>query len=211
MFNEGNTVEALVCDCLSGPIRSGDSTGVGESGANDGRQSLGWRYVPTAEMPRRPEDVLVEPWVREALIRLNPEIAAHPDRADDVLYKLRAIIMGVRSDGVVKANEEFSAWLTGERSMPFGKNGEHVTIQLIDFTLQKNDYVVTRQYTFRAGATEKRADIVLLVNGIPIVVIEAKTPVRACQSWFDGATQVHEDYERNVPELFVPNLLSVAT
>ena len=41
------------------------------------------------------------------------EIAAQPDRADDVLYKLRAIIMGVRSDGLVKANEEFAAWLTG--------------------------------------------------------------------------------------------------
>ena len=71
--------------------------------------------------------------MREALIRLNPEIAAQPDRADDVLYKLRAIIMGVRSDGLVKANEEFAAWLTGERSMPFGENGEHVTIRLIDF------------------------------------------------------------------------------
>jgi len=211
LFNEGNTVEALVCDRLSGPARSGYSTMVRESGADYKQQGLGWRYVASTEIQRRTQDVLVEPWVREALIRLNPEIAAQPDRADDVLYKLRAIIMGVRSDGVVKANEEFSAWLTGGRSMPFGKNGEHVTIQLIDFTLQQNDYVVTRQYTFRAGATEKRADLVLLVNGIPLVVVEAKTPVRACQSWFDGAIQIHEDYERNVPELFVPNLFSVAT
>ncbi|PWB82027.1 MAG: DEAD/DEAH box helicase, partial [Candidatus Methylomirabilota bacterium] len=70
---------------------------------------------------------------------------------------------------------------------------------------------VTTQYSYRAGATEKRADLVLLVNGIPLVVIEAKTPVRASQSWLDGALQVHDDYERNVPELFVPNLLSVAT
>ncbi len=120
--------------------------------------------------------------------------------------------MGVRSDGLVKANEEFAAWLTGERSMPFGANGEHVTIRLLDFAeLERNQYVVTTQYTFRAGATEKRADLVLLVNGIPLVVIEAKTPVRASQSWLDGAIQIHDDYERNVPELFVPNILSVAT
>ena len=51
----------------------------------------------------------------------------------------------------------------------------------------------------------------LLVNGIPLVVIEAKTPVRSSQSWLDGALQVHDDYERNVPELFVPNVFSVAT
>ena len=48
----------------------------------------------------------------------------------------------------------------------------------------------------------------LLVNGIPLVVIEAKTPVRASQSWVDGALQMHDDYERNVPELFVANVLS---
>ena len=91
---------------------------------------------------------------REALIRLNPEIAAQPDRAEDVLYRLRAILMGVRSDGLVKANEEFSAWLTGERSMPFGERGEHVTIRLIDFdNLERNQYVVTTQFTCRSGAS----------------------------------------------------------
>ena len=57
--------------------------------------------------------MLVEDQLREALIRLNPEIAAQPDRADEVLYRLRAIVMGVRDDGLVKANEEFAAWLTG--------------------------------------------------------------------------------------------------
>ncbi len=46
---------------------------------------------------------------------------------------------------------------------------------------------------------------------MPLVVIEAKTPVRSSQSWLDGALQVHDDYKKNVPELFVPNLFSVAT
>ena len=150
--------------------------------------------------------------MREALLRLNPEIAAQPDRADDVLYRLRAILMGVRTDGLVRANEEFAAWLAGERSMPFGADGEHVTVRLVDLEdVERNQYVVTTQYTVRSGANERRADLVLLVNGLPLVVIEAKTPVRSSQSWFDGATQVHDDYERNVPDLFVPNLCSVAT
>jgi len=209
-FNESNTVEAYIRDRLAGTARLPHDRVAAETGPAWG--GIGWKYAPPQDVPRQPQDILVEPWVREALIRLNPEIAAHPDRADDVLYKLRAIIMGVRGDGLVKANEEFAAWLTGERSMPFGKNGEHVTIRLLDFAdMARNEFVVTNQYTYRAGATEKRADLVLLVNGVPLVVIEAKTPVRASQSWLDGAIQVHEDYERNVPELFVPNLLSVAT
>jgi type I restriction enzyme R subunit len=211
-FTESNTVEAYIRDRLAGPVRSTHPDEVRELGATYGPSGPGWGYVPTVDVPRQLQDVLVERWVREALIRLNPEIAAHPDRADDVLYRLRAIIMAVRSDGLVKANEEFAAWLTGERSMPFGPNGEHVTIRLIEFADQtKNEYVVTTQYTFRAGATEKRADLVLLVNGIPLVLIEAKTPVRSSQSWLDGAIQIHEDYERNIPELFVTNLLSVTT
>jgi type I restriction enzyme R subunit len=211
-FSESNTVEAYIRDRLAGPVRSARANEFRGPHAVYGTSGIGWRYAQPADVPRQPQEALVESWVREALIRLNPEIAAEPDRADDVLYKLRAIIMGVRSDGLVKANEEFAAWLTGERSMPFGKDGEHVTIRLLDFTdTTRNDHVVTTQYTFRAGATEKRADLVLLVNGIPLVVIEAKTPVRASQSWLDGVIQIHDDYERNVPELFVPNLISLAT
>ena len=108
-FTESNTVEAYIRDRLAGPVKALAATWSGSTGKAYG---LGWRYAPPADVPRQPQDVLVESWMREALIRLNPEIAAQPDRADDVLYKLRAIIMGVRSDGLVKANEEFAAWLT---------------------------------------------------------------------------------------------------
>ena len=211
-FTESNTVEAYIRDRLAGPGSRGQPEIVRETDSEASPGGLGWRYVNPANLPRQPQEALVELWVREALIRLNPEIAIRPDRADDVLHKLRAIIMSVRDDGLVKANEEFAAWLTGERSMPFGENGEHVTIRLLDFQdMTNNCCVVTTQYTYRAGASEKRADLVLLINGLPLVLIEAKTPVRSSQSWLDGALQIHDDYERNVPELFVPNLLSIAT
>ena len=212
MFNEANTVEAFIRDLLSGGQVQATSVSTGLARIAGQICGLGWHYLDAENLPRQTQEALVEEHLRDALIRLNPTIAARPDRVDDVLYRLRAIIMGVRTDGLVKANEEFAAWLTGGRSMPFGENGEHVTIKLIDFDdVEQNQYVVTQQFTFRAGATEKRADLVLLINGIPLVIIEAKTPVRASQSWLDGALQVHEDYERNVPELFVPNVFSIAT
>jgi type I restriction enzyme, R subunit len=212
MFNEANTVEAFVRDRLCGAITHYTAVGPGRAMRHGQISGLGWHYLAQKNLHRQPHQALVEDHLREALVRLNPEIAAHPDRADDVLYRLRAILLSVRTDGLVKANEEFAAWLTGERSMPFGANGEHVTIHLIDFAdVERNQYVVTNQYIFRAGATEKRADLVLLVNGIPLVLIEAKTPVRSSQSWLDGALQVHDDYEANVPELFVSNVFSVAT
>ena len=214
MFNEANTVEAYVRDLLAGPIKAVPVNAAQESQASYGPspKGIGWRYAAPAEVPRQIQEVLVEPWLRDALIRLNPEIATDPDRADEVLYKLRAIVLSVRSDGLIRANEEFTAWMRGERSMPFGPNHEHVPVRLIDLDdPAQNQYVVTQQYTYRAGPTERRADLVLLVNGLPLVLIEAKTPVKKCISWVDGAVQVHDDYEKFVPELFVCNVFSVAT
>jgi len=95
--------------------------------------------------------------------------------------------------------------------MPFGPNHEHVAVRLVDFDDPANNhYVLTTQYSFRAGATTQRLDLVLLVNGFPLVVIEAKTPVRSSVSWADGAHQIQR-YEADAPELFVSNVFSVAT
>ncbi|MBW4591790.1 MAG: type I restriction endonuclease subunit R [Brasilonema angustatum HA4187-MV1] len=212
MFNEANTVEALVRDLLCGRITATAPPDPGLSRNGNKLKGVGWHFLPTQDIPRQPQDVFVESFLRDALIRLNPEIAANPNRAEEVLYRLRAIVLSVRSDGIIKANEEFTAWLRGDRSMPFGENHEHTTVRLIDpINLDNNQYIVTTQYTFRAGPAERRADLVLLVNGLPLVLIEAKTPVRKAVSWIDGALQVHDDYEKNVPELFACNVFSVAT
>lgn len=213
-FNESNTVEAYIRDLLVSSFKVKEENGAQESIANyfPSLTGIAWIYMAPADIPRQNQEILVEAWLRDALIRLNPEIAAQPDLANEVLYRLRAIVLSVRSDGLIRANEEMTAWMRGERSMPFGQNNEHVPVRLIDLEdLSQNQYVVTQQFTYRAGATERRADLVLLVNGLPLVLIEAKTPVKKCISWVDGAIQVHDDYEKFVPELFVCNVFSVAT
>lgn len=211
-FNEASTVENLIRDLLCGGVLHHTAVGPGLSRKAGQLAGAGWHFLAAKDIPRPYHETLVEPWLREALVRLNPTIAAREDRADEVIHRLRALLLGVRSDGLVRANEEFTAWLRGERSMPFGRNNEHVTVRLIDFEdLEQNQYVLTRQFTVQSAGAERRADIVLLVNGIPLVVVEAKTPVRLASSWVDGALQVHDDYERYVPELFAPNVFSVAT
>ena len=71
MFNEDNTIEKMVISTLT---------------------KNGWNFISADDLPRDFSDVMVEPMVKEALIRLNPEIAEEPSRADEVIYKLRAII-----------------------------------------------------------------------------------------------------------------------
>jgi type I restriction enzyme R subunit len=196
MFNEQNTVEDYLRDRLTR----------GEHGRP------AWKYINGKELERGEEDVLIDADVRRALVDLNPDIAADPSRVDEVLYKLQAIIVSAAGGGLVRANEEFRAWLMAERTMPFGADGEHVDVRFIDFEHpDRNNMVLAQQVTFRQGQVEVRFDLVLFVNGIPLVVIEAKTPVRKAVTWVDGAIQVHDDYEHNAPRFFVPNAFSVAT
>jgi type I restriction enzyme R subunit len=209
-FNELNTIESYLIYKLSGTkIDNMTGTGIAEPAPVYG--DYPWKYIPAQEFIRKPEDVLVEKELKEALIKINPTIAENPDRADEVIYKLRAILLSVDTTGLVKANEEFSKWLTGEKTMPFGENNQHVPVNLIDFeNTGNNSYIITNQYTV-IGKTEKRPDIVFLINGIPVVVGELKTPVRPAISWLDGAVDIQDDYENTIPQLFVPNLFSFAT
>ena len=211
-FNELNSVEYYIVNKLSGVnLNAPDATSPTLKEDAPAYGSFLWQYRSAAELNRPTDQVLLEGELREALIRINPEINANPTFADEVIYKLRTIFVVANQTGLVRANEEFHAWLTGEKTMPFGENNQHVPVRLIDFNnLDKNRFIVTNQYAVKALET-KIPDIVLLINGIPIVVGEAKTPIRPSVSWLDGAYEVHNIYENSIPQLFVPNLLSFAT
>ena len=209
MFNEENTVEQMVIDTLCGSFPGGM---VAEETADYAAGIKRWNFIPAEELNREPSEVFVESMVRDALIRLNPEIKDQPDRADEVLYRLRTIPLAVESEGLVRANELFAEWLQGEKTMPFGERGEHTPIRLIDFeNLANNEFVVTSQWVYPVKEGGKRFDIVLLVNGFPLVIGETKTPVRPAVTWVDGANDIHNGYERSVPQMFVSNVFSFAT
>ena len=208
MFTELNSVEHFIIKRLSGRNLN-DKT----NQFHDPEVSYKgkWQYKTAAELIRSVNEVLLEQELKEALIRLNPEIKAKPELADEVIYKLRAILISVNQMGLVKVNEEFFKWLSGDRTMPFGDNNRHVPIKLIDFdNLSNNTYIATNQFRIHHRETEI-PDIVLFINGIPVVVGEAKTPIRPSISWLDGASEINEVYENTVPQLFVPNILSFAT
>ena len=210
-FTELNSVEYFIIHQLSG-INLNDQASsdfeIAEPATPFGKS---WQFKTAEQLGRGINEVMVEADVKSTLIRLNPEIKAKPELADEVIYRLRAILISVNQIGLVKANEEFYKWLTGEKTMPFGKNNRHVTVRLIDFEdYSQNKYIVTNQFRIHARES-KIPDVVLLINGFPVVVGEAKTPIRPSISWLDGAHEIHSVYENAVPQLFVPNILSFAT
>ena len=192
-FNEDNTIEQMIISTL---------------------KSNGWKYIPAEELPRMHSDVLVEPMVKEALIRLNPEIAEDPSRADEVIYKLRTVILSVQPHNLVTQNEVFKKMIFEENSYPFGKDGRMVPIRFFG-TMRKedlalNEYVVTNQWVYPQAEGGKRLDIVLLINGFPIAVGELKTPVRSAITWLDAAGDISA-YEKSIPAMFVTNVFNFAT
>ena len=208
-FNEANAVEAFIRDLLCGGVTDHTSVGPGLARHNNQLSGLGWHYLSHHELPRQPQEALVEDHLREALIRLNPTIATNPDRADDVIYQLRAIIMGVRSDGLVKANEAFVDWLTGEKSMPFGESGEHVTIELEAPGLEKDEIDVSvdeRQVTItgqkRVESERREGSMVIRERAFGRFQRTIPTPVAVTA---EGA---EASYRRGVLRIRVPKLAS---
>jgi type I restriction enzyme R subunit len=205
-FNELNSVENYIIHQLSG-------VNLNHNNWQEEKVPYGfeWKYKSADQLKRGVNEVIEEEELRNALIRINPEITKQPERADEVIYKLRAILISVNQTGLVRANEEFHKWLVGEKTMPFGENNNHVPVRLIDFEKPENNtFIITNQYRIHHRET-KIPDIVLLVNGMPLVIGEAKTVIRPSISWLDGAHEIHDVYEDAVLQLFVLNLLSFAT
>ena len=96
-FNELNSVEHYIIHQLSG-------VNLNSNEPQEPKISYGaeWQYKSAADLNRSLNEVLIEKELKEALIRLNPEISAKHELADEVIYKLRAILISVNQIGLVK-------------------------------------------------------------------------------------------------------------
>ncbi|WP_207309124.1 type I restriction endonuclease subunit R [Desulfobacter hydrogenophilus] len=218
-FNEMNTIENALRDHLVGKPVTAQTGMVAEETAEyiTSNRDLKWKYVHGENLVlygKQPQDVFVDTWLKDTLCRLNKPLATNPDLADEVIHRLRGVLLEAGYSGLIRANEIFQDWLLGRISMPLGKDGEHITIHLLDFdTPQNNHFVVSQQVQF-TGTRDCYFDLVLYVNGLPLVVGEVKTPVRDAISWQDGAADFlggQKHYWENQKAFFVPNLLCFAS
>lgn len=188
-FNEDNTVEQMLINAAG---------------------NAGWIYVEPNAVPRLPDEVFVVEWLNTALLKLNP---ITPDQAAMVIDKLRAVVYSCNNiEDLVAANDKFRKLLFEENSYPFGQDGDNINIKFFDEDMSKNRCVVTNQWQYPRLSHEggKRLDLVYLINGIPLVVGEAKTPVRPDVTWADGAVDILH-YEKSIPQMFVSNILTFAS
>ncbi|WP_285828083.1 type I restriction endonuclease subunit R [Bacteroides acidifaciens] len=127
---------------------------------------------------------------------------------DEAISKLKDIEIG----SLPQRNELFMDYLQHGIEVSFfnGKEQRNDIIYLIDYNdknIKRNDFKVINQWTFVENS-EKRADIILFVNGLPLVVIELKSPSREETNVSEAYLQLR-NYMKEIPSLFVYNVFCV--
>ena len=160
----------------------------------------GYRYIHPdehANLRTRENEVLFKPLLIDALIRIN----AIPESTAAAVFNDLAGLAD---------NEKWLEVLRGNYSRQVPGEETHRTINLIDFdNIENNDFACTNQLRVQ-GEVVRKPDVVIYVNGIPLVVIEAKSPINPSQNAFDAIDQIRSA-EKEVPRLFHSNLFNIAT
>ncbi|RLE15096.1 hypothetical protein DRJ04_01120 [Candidatus Aerophobetes bacterium] len=171
-------------------------------------QRLGWKYINPGEMNAKREEDFEDPLVieelRNALRKINPGLELTDGDLDFIIVSLRTIPANL--EGIKRFLDIFRNGLV----IPLQKEGKERVIKLIDLEIiENNEFVVTNQFRVE-GLRPRRPDIVLLVNGIPLVLIECKNPTAGEVDWLDAYKDI-KIYEEDIPEIFKYVQFSIAT
>ena len=172
-------------------------------------QKIGWTYLGTDELKSRRkeglEEVLVTEDLRRSIRRINNGIEFSEADLDFIILRLRTLPLNI--EGISR----FLDFLRNGLVVPIQKENQERVVRLLDFeNVENNEFVVTNQYKVEGLKGSIRADVVLLVNGIPLVLVECKSPIREEVSWYNAYTDIKE-YEDKVPDLFKYVQFSIAT
>lgn len=161
-------------------------------------QEIGWEYIsPSDAMALRGGDTgLYFTGILEAqLIRLNPGIV-DLSRTPDILRRLHLL------KPTIEGNKDAHSWMRGEQSVFVPEEKRERNVRVIDFEHPENNlYHVTDEWWQKGTVYNNRADVVFLINGIPVAIAELKNATKQ-DGIALGVDQIRR-YHRETPEMFV--------
>src|SRR5688500_5082826 len=179
-------------------------------------QEIDWTYVPRGEAEKRrrfdsSKDTLAEqarnasPYFDDLLDaqvrKLNPRYAEGPGALVGDLRRLHADIAG---------NRDFLACLRNTKTFYDNADGRELNLVLMDYEHpESNVFEVTEEFYSHNGKHGTREDVVFLINGIPVLVVECKNATKD-EAIALGVDQVRR-YHAETPEMFVPQMIFIAT
>jgi len=153
-------------------------------------------------------DVILGRRLREAMVRLNPSLPT--EAAEDAFRRL------IRADApsLIQGNHAAHRMLVDGVTVEYRRADGSIAgdqARVIDFDVpEKNDWLAVNQFTVVEGQHERRPDVVLFVNGLPLAVIELKNPADENATIWSAFQQL-ETYQAQIPALFTYNEVVVAS
>lgn len=167
-------------------------------------QNMGYRYLYGPDVERDFNSPIYEPELVEALNRINPDMPS--DAINDALFKLK----NFENAELVQKNELFMDYLQHGVEVRYTHKGEERSglVYLVDYNNPSNNsFIVANQWTFVENSN-KRPDVLLFLNGLPIVLIELKSPSREETNASEAYLQIR-NYIHEIPSMFIYNCICV--
>jgi type I restriction enzyme, R subunit len=176
-------------------------------------ETQGYSYIhgpaiaPDSDTPERQsfEDVLLLGRLQSAVTRINPNIP--PEARNDAVKQIQRL----NSPELIANNEAFHRMLTQGITVTYQKDGRSRgdLVWLIDFTdPANNDFLVVNQFTVIQNNVNKRPDVVIFINGLPLVLMELKNPADE-NATIKSAYKQLQTYKQEISSLFTPNAVMV--
>lgn len=165
---------------------------------------MGWQYVYGPDLERDYHDPLYEDELEGALHRINPTM---PESAiQDALFKLK----NFENADLIQKNAAFTDYIQHGVEVRYfeGKEERAGIVYLVDYkNPDNNSFVIANQWTFIENSN-KRPDILLFLNGLPVVLMELKSPSREETDASEAYIQIR-NYMHEIPSMFIYNCICV--
>lgn len=151
--------------------------------------------------------VILEEDLKEAISRINSNVS------EEDLTEVMRQIKNLDNNNTILNNKQFTRYLLEGVSVPINENGEtrYKTIKIVDFdNIFNNTFKAINQYTI-IEHSEKRPDIIIFINGLPLIVVELKSTVREEVKLIDGYNQLKGYQEVHIPTLFYYNQFMIVS
>jgi len=163
--------------------------------------------APTGDEPQRDafDGVVLEKEFKASLKKLNPNL---PESARVEAYQH---VLHLGSNDIMSNNEKFHQMLTDGVTVEYFKEGQSIGLQvkLVDFEApENNNFWVVNQFVIKENNQSKRLDIVLFINGLPLVVVELKSAISEKATLEKAYTQI-QNYKTAIPSIFNYNALCI--
>lgn len=168
-------------------------------------ENMGYEHIYAPDFDRDYTSPLMDSVLRDSLVRINRGLPV--DAIEEAINKVKTFDIG----SLLQKNTTFMDYLQNGITVKFFVNGEEqaTIVKLVDYEkIDNNTFYVVNQYTFVENGNNRRPDIILFINGMPLVLMELKSPSKD-EVGVENAYKQIRNYIKDIPSLFYYNAICV--